>query len=286
MPDISSKKISKNFASLLAILFTDGSVSPKKKNSWRIYFLNSSEKLIQVFRDCIVDVFELDKERVRMSKSKNGFYVVVVNSKEIGSYLVSRFGTFRTLRYKNGELPEARLPVDQLIASNVVREFLKVAFSCDGGLCFYPAYREGARGGTRWLIRTVFLACHHTQLREDYMSLLQFLGIQARNVIADGKIKIEDEKNIRKFQEFIGFVDGVRVTKHSKFWREYKKQNLLDLMIISYENPSRIYNLSKFNRDKDIVRPLRRRRETDRNALSFPLIVESNKSEIPLYSTP
>ena len=285
MPDISSGKISKNFASLLAILFTDGSVSPKKKNSWRIYFLNSSEKLIQVFRDCIVDTFELNEKRIRMSK-KDGFYVAVVNSKEIGNYLVSRFGTFRTLRYKNGELPEARLPVDQLTASNVVREFLRVAFSCDGGLCFYPAHREGARGGTRWLIRTIFLACHHAQLREDYMFLLRSLGIQARNVIADGKIKIEDEKNIRKFQELIGFVEGVRVTKHSRFWREYEKQILLDLMIISYDNPSYIYNLSKFDRDKDIVRPLRRRRETDRNALSLPLIAESNKSEIPLYSTP
>lgn len=285
MPDISSKKISKNLASLLAILFTDASVSPKKKNSWRIYFLNSSEKLIQIFRDCIVDVFGLDRERVRIGK-KDEFYVAVVNSKEIGNHLVSRFGTFRTLKYKNGELPEARLPVDQLIASNVVSEFLKVAFSCDGGLCFYPAHRGGTRGGTRWLIRTVFLACHHTQLREDYMSLLRSLGIRARNVMADGKIKIEDERNIRKFQELIGFVEGVGVTKHSKFWREYEKQNLLDLMITSYVNPSRIYNLSKFNRDKDIVRPLRRRRETDRNALSFLLIAESNKSEIPLYSTP
>lgn len=281
MPDISSKKISKNLTSLLAILFTDACVSPKKKDSWRIYFVNSSEILIRLFRDCIVEVFGLDEKRVRMSKSKDGFYRAVVNSKEIGHYLVSRFGTFRTLRYKNGELPKARLPIKQLIVSNVMNEFLKVAFSCDGGLCFYRAHRAGAKGGTRWLIRTVFLSCHHPQLREDYMSLLGSLGIQARNVIADGKIKIEDEKNIRKFQKLIGFVAGVEVTKHSKFWREYEKQNLLDLMIASYKNPSHIYNLSKFG-DKDIVRPLRRRRETGRNVLSFSIITRSNKSEIPL----
>ena len=286
MPDISSKKISKNLASLLAILFTDASVSPKKKNSWRIYFLNSSEVLIKIFRDCIVDVFGIDQARVRMSRYQDGFYRAVVNSKEIGNCLVSRFGTFRTLKYENGELPCTKLPIDQLIASKVVSEFLKVAFSCDGGLCFYPAYREGNRGGTQWLIRTIFLTCHHNQLRENYIFLLQSLGIQARNVVKDGKIKIEDEKNIRKFQELIGFVKGVAVTKHSKFWRQYQKQDLLNLMISSYENPSLIYNLSKFSRDKDIVRPLWRRRETHRNGLSFRMIAESNKSEIPLYSTP
>ena len=246
MPDI-SKQISKELASLLAILFTDGCVSPKKKNSWRIYFSNSSEILIQLFRDCMVNVFGLNKERIRIGIITDGFYRAVINSKEIGEYLVSRFGTFRTLRYKDGKLPDTKLPIDQLIASNVVDEFLKVAFSCDGGLCFYPAHREGARGGTKWMIRTVFLACRHAKLRGDYMSLLRFLGIRARNVPKDGKIKIEDENNIRKFWELVEFVEGVKVTKHSKFWRDYEKQDLLSLMVASYENPSRIYNLSKFN---------------------------------------
>ena len=246
MPDI-SKQITKNIASLLAILFTDGCVSPKKKNSWRIYFSSSSEVLIQLFRDCIINIFGLKEERIRIDLITDGFYRAIVDSKKIGEYLVSKFGTFRTLKYKNGKLPEAKLPIDQLIASNVVDEFLKVAFSCDGGLSFYPVHREGVRGGTKWMIRTVFLTCHHAKLREDYMFLLQSLGIQARNVSKDGKIKIEDKNNIRKFWKLVGFVKGVKITKHSKFWKDYGKQDLLDLMISSYGNPSRIYNLVKFN---------------------------------------
>lgn len=245
-PDISSR-INKKFASLLAILFTDGSVSPKGKNSWRIYFVNKSEILIKLFTDCIVDVFRLDKERVKIGKRRDGYFKVIVNSKEIGEYLVSRFGTFRTLRYKSGELPKTKLPVKQLITDKVVDEFLRVAFSCDGGLCFYPAKRGGSRGGTKWLIRTVFLASHHPKLRKDYLILFRSLGIRARNVVKDRKIKIEKEEDILKFYKSVGFVKGVKVTGHSKFWKNYEKQGLLKLMISSYKNPSLVYNLSKFS---------------------------------------
>jgi hypothetical protein len=38
-PD-TSKRITKELASLLAILFTDGTLSPKTKNSWRILLVN------------------------------------------------------------------------------------------------------------------------------------------------------------------------------------------------------------------------------------------------------
>ncbi|MEK6852481.1 MAG: hypothetical protein AABX59_01250, partial [Nanoarchaeota archaeon] len=244
-PNISSK-ITKELASLLAILFTDACVSPKGKSSWRISFVVSSDILINLFKECIMNIFFLSKKRVRIGRTKDGFFRAIVDSKEIGKYLVNRFGTFRTLRYKTGELPDTKLPLKRLIKNNVVGEFLKVAFSCDGGLCFYPAKREGARGGTRWLIRTVFLTCHHPKLREDYMILLQSLGIQARNVSKDGKIKIEKEEYIRRFYKLVGFVKGVKVTKHSKFWKNYEKQSVLNLLISSYKNPSLTYNLPKF----------------------------------------
>jgi hypothetical protein len=246
-PDISCK-ISKKFASLLAILFTDGCVSPKDNNSWRIIFGNSSRTLIDLFKDCMCDVFRLDEKRIRIREKNNNFWTAVVNSKIIGKYLVSRFGTFRTLKYKSGELPKTKLPVKQLISDNTADEFLKVAFSCDGGLCFYPARRKNKRGETKWLIRTVFLACHHPKLRKDYMSLLKFLGIKARNVSGDGKIKIENKKDICKFAKTIGFVKNVKITNHSKFWRDCDKNYVLNRMISSYKNPSLIYNLSKFVR--------------------------------------
>ncbi|MGB9613344.1 MAG: hypothetical protein ACPL4K_04105, partial [Candidatus Margulisiibacteriota bacterium] len=94
-------------------------------------------------------------------------------------------------------------------------------------------------------IRTVFLACKHPQLRLDYLFLLHSLGIEARNVDKDNKIKIETEKDIRKFAKIIGFIKGVKISDHSKFWRRYEKQQVLEMMVSSYDNPSRFYNLPK-----------------------------------------
>jgi hypothetical protein len=240
-------QINRELATLLGILFTDGSVSPKGVNSWRLYFVNKSKTLIDLFRDCMVRVFNLDINRVRISKTKKEFFKAVVDSKEIGNYLVTTFGNFRTLKFKTGDFPNVKLPVLQLLKSSWLREFLKAAFSCDGGVCFYPAYRKGARGGTKWLIRTVFFTCHHPMLRADYMYLLKTLGIEGRDVPEDGKIKIETEDNIRKFHKLIGFIDGVEISNHSKYWSGYSKQYVLELMISSYNNPSKIYNLPKFH---------------------------------------
>ena len=240
-------QMNKNLAILLSLLFTDGGVSPKGVNSWRIYFANKSKPLIDLFQDCIAKVFDLDINRVRISKTKNGFFQAVVDSKEIGNYLVTTFGTFRTLKFKTGNFPSAKLPVSQLLKSGWTREFLKTAFTCDGGTCFYPAYRKGARGGTRWLIRTVFLSCFHPKLRADYIYLLKTIGIEARNVPKDGKIKIETEIGIRRFYERAGFIQGVKVGDHSKFWKGYEKQEVLKLIISSYDDPSKIYNLPKFH---------------------------------------
>jgi hypothetical protein len=246
--------LNSELATLVALLFTDGCVSPKTiGKSWRICFANKSQNLIELFRNCVIAVFDIDPSRIKIveKKNANGMFTAIVNSKEIGDTLVSRFGTFRTLKFNDGTLPDAQLPVKDLIASNCIEIFLQTAFSCDGGISFYPVSWHGKR----WLIRTIFLSCAHPNLRSDYMELLDALDIVARNVADDGKIKIENMENIKKFQEKIGFAEGTMVTDHSKFWRGYTKQAVLDLMIASYQDLDIIYNLPQFKRDEDIVQP-------------------------------
>lgn len=239
-------QMNRNLAMLLGMLFTDGCVSPNG-NSWRIYFANKSKSLVDLFQECIIEIFGLSANRVLKGITADGLFRAVINSKEIGNYLVDTFGTFRTLKFKDGRLPKTKLPVLELLASDCTGDFLRVAFSCDGGLCFYPARRGGSLGGTKWLIRTVFLACAHPRLRADYMFLLKSLGIEAREVVGDRKIKLETGDSIKKFHRMVGFVKGVKSSSHSKFWVGYAKQDVLELMIASYDNPSRIYNLPKFH---------------------------------------
>jgi hypothetical protein len=248
-PSETTRRIShiQALAILLGILYTDGCVSPKG-NSWRIYFSNKSVSLIALFRDCIMAAFAAEQPRVRVGTTTDGLYKAVVDSKTIGAYLVANFGTFRTLKFGNGELPLANLPISFLRLNQQTEIFMQAAFSCDGGLCFYPATRSGKYGGTKWLIRTVFLACAHPKLRADYVGLLNNLGIRAREASADGKIKIETEKDIRLFAERIGFVPGTLITLHSKYWNGYEKNEVLKLMIDSYRNPSSFYQLPRFVR--------------------------------------
>lgn len=239
--------MNRELAMLLGILFTDGCVSRKWKNSWRIYFCSKSDALIQLFKDCMVRVFSLPAYRVRLGKTSNGYLKAVVNSKEIGTWLTENYGQFRTLKFKDGNLPIAKLPVAELISSGYVKDFLLAAFSCDGGISFYPAHKANKVVKRNFLIRTIFLSCAHLKLRDDYLKLLAELGIGARNVPGDNKIKMETESGIRKFAEKVGFFDEVEVTNHSKHWRGYTKNQVLELLVRSYGDAQYIYALPQFH---------------------------------------
>ena len=234
-------------ATLIGLLYTDGCLSPKGKSGWRFYFSNKSERLVALFRECMMQCFALPSSRVRLGSTNDGLYRAIVDSKAAGDLFTRRFGTFRTLRYKNGILPKARLPVQELLQHHVAEDFLRAAFSADGGVNLYAARRFGARGETRWLIRGVYIACAHPALRRDYCNLLDALGIRARNVATDGKVKIETKKDIRAFYEKVGFIEGVRITHTSKFWPEVEKQALLERLIESYQEPSAVYSLQQFD---------------------------------------
>src|SRR3989338_1152505 len=96
--------------------------------------------------------FALPENRVRLDMTSDGLHRAIVDSKEAGQLFTEKFGTFRTLRYKNGELPKTKLPIEELIRHNVVKEFLQSAFSCDGGVSLYVARRKTKKDEAKWLI--------------------------------------------------------------------------------------------------------------------------------------
>ncbi len=238
-------------ATLVGLLYTDGCLSPKGKNSWRFYFSNKSERLVAIFRESLMQAFGLPSSRVRLGKTNDGLYRALVDSKEIGTALTQRFGTFRTLRYKSGEFPKARLPIEELLQHNVAQDFLRAAFSCDGGVSLYAAYNK--KDKTKFLIRGIYLACVHPILRAQYCELLSALGIKSRNVAGDGKIKIQTKENIQAFYNKVGFLDGVHITHTSRFWPNVEKQTLLKKVIQSYESPSAVYSLPQFDRKEVMI---------------------------------
>ena len=238
-------------ATLLGILYTDGCLSKMSKYTWRFYLGNTSLEIIIVFRACMMNIFGLDSQKIRIAqKMVNGkpYYKAVVNSGHYGNQLIAQYGTFRTLAYKdeNGEklYPYAHLPFNTSSNQKEVSDFLRAAFSCDGGVNLYIGK---SKTGYKSLIRNVFLSCHHPKLQHDYCDLLSSLEIKARLLLKDNKIRIERREDLQKFQEKVGFLKGVKITQHSKYWQGWEKNIVLDLALSSYGNVGSILNLPQFS---------------------------------------
>lgn len=233
---------------LIGILYTDGCLSPKGKNSWRLYLGNTSWQIIKLFKVSLMKVFDLPESRIRIScKSVNNkpFYKAVVDSKEIGQYLTKKYGTFRTLKYStntgSGIYPAAHLPNLLSEDESTICHFLKIAFSCDGGINLYVASNKYV-----WLIRNVYLACQHPVLIKQYNLLLRKIGIIGKILNKDEMIRIQGRSSLERFLEKIGFVKGVKVTQNSAYWCGIEKQKVLELAVSSYDNPRLIINLPQF----------------------------------------
>lgn len=253
--DYTSDIVNKNLVALIAFLFTDGGISKHGVNSWRIFLANSSLPAIEMFKGLLVDIFKIPPVRIQVKPRQGHHYFVKLTSKEIGNFLIERFGTFRTLKFKNGVFPKTSIPMVWLGQTQSISLFLKVAFSMDGGVKFYPI-NDRNNNRKRWFERVITLACHHPVLRKQYCYLLEKLGIRAVNIEKDKVIKISRRENLERFAENVGFLDGVTVTRHSKFWIGTEKNEVLKLMIESYGKSHLFLERSNFHHGNDIVRTL------------------------------
>lgn len=236
-----------NEATLLGILYTDGCLSPKGKNGWRFYLGNTSWQIIEAFKKSLISLYNLPEHRIRISqKLVNGkpYYKAVLDDMKIGQFLNNKYGTFRTLKYSSESggsfYPSASLPV-KLQNPSIIRQFLKLAFSCDGGVNLYVA-----RYKYTWLIRNIYLSCQHPILLKQYFNLLKKIGIQSKILWKDELIRIQGRKVLEKFASEIGFLSGVKITQHSTYWQGFEKQKILQLAIASYGNPRIVYDLPQF----------------------------------------
>ena len=239
-------EFSDDMATLIALLYTDGGISRHHLTSWRIFFANSSYEAIELFRRCLVKIFRIPPERVKVSVVLKKYYFAVLTSKVIGNFLVKSFGNFRTLKFRNGTFPIVSIPIQKIIKSDKIRVFLRTVFSMDGGVKFYSVRDKISIRKKRWLERNISLACHHPMLRKQYLKLLRSLGIKAINIESDKVVKIRGRENLEKFANEVGFLKGIKTTSHSKFWAGIEKNKVMKSMINSYKNPAKYISLLSF----------------------------------------
>jgi hypothetical protein len=87
-----------DYARLIGILYTDGCVSPKG-SSWRIIVSNNSRAIVDAFEEAIQSCFGKPVRRFMRGK----LHIAVLDSKEIGAFLLESHGTLRTEACRAGQ---------------------------------------------------------------------------------------------------------------------------------------------------------------------------------------
>lgn len=230
---------------LATFLLTDGGMT-KHKNTYILYFINKSERLLQQFklivRELIPEVFfgiNIHKGVTRIS-----FYSI-----DLAELLFEFSNTFRTApceshpkcallrgtpeqrpcsvcikRYdkENKTYPNATLPIvdDEILQ----REILRIVADTEGGTSFLVRRKPNHI----LLQRSVRISCNHPTLREQIIEMLFDLGILNR--YSSGNIVIEGHA-IELFNEIVGFSRGVKVSRG--IYKGYDKQSVLEVMILT-----------------------------------------------------
>ena len=240
------KSVTLDRAIIAALLLTDGCVSSRF-----IIFHNKNREMIELFKEAMKKLFSIKHFTER--KEVNGTTRVQVNSKETVEKLKKMFETnnFRK-KQLNGEFPEIHMPSFIINGNETVkRKFLQVAFSADGSASLSVRWHKRNRG---WEIRRrIELTCKHPTLRKEFLHLIKSLGFSPRE--SGINITLEKKRDIQKFALEIGFVNGVKIGGDSKFWRGVRKNDLVQVMIRTFEIKKA--NLQNFKSKNDVLQMLR-----------------------------
>lgn len=230
---------------LATFLLTDGGMT-KHKNSYRIYFTNKSNVVLQQFKLIVKELIP----NVHLGiNNYRGVTRIDLYSIELAELLFEFSNTFRTapcdsypicallrgkpkLRpcsvcikrhdEKNKPYPDATLPVveDEILQ----REMIRIIADTEGGTSFLIRRKPNYI----LLQRSVRISCNHPTLREQIMELLFDLEILSR--YNSGNIIIEGHA-IKHFNEKIGFSKGVKLSRG--IYKGYDKQSVLEVMILT-----------------------------------------------------
>ena len=240
-------------ASTIGLLLTDGGISVWGKKQLEVFLTSNSQALRNLFEKNIKQLFP---ERKLKFQTINGKTVkkIRICDKEVGRKLLEFSPTFRTRRCDvfptcprlrglpqrgvcreckpiNG-FPPVKIP--EFIKEGSIelkRTILRVAMSCDGGIEFHEIVQKRRRN----LQRRLFLRCHNPNLLQEWEKIFNDCGFKVTKT--KNEIRITGKDQLKKFRNEIGFIEGVKVMR-SKNWRGIDKNQLLDLVINSFDTNS------------------------------------------------
>lgn len=171
-----------------------------------------------------------------------------IDSKPIVMKLLKFSPTFRTEPFNDGTFPDSKIPdFFNNLKPEEIKQILKVMFSTDGSVVLSVKWHKKKK--TWRFSRSIKLSCKHPLIKQKLTELLNRIGFQPRT--DKEEIVLERKKDIQKFQSEIGFVDGVKVTKNSKFWFGLEKNKLLELAVKTL--PISEVSLRKFKTKEEVL---------------------------------
>lgn len=237
---------------IIGLLLTDGWIR-KNKTSWEIGFTNKSEELHTLFEEKMKMIFP-NVHFTRRLKNNKEVKDTTINSKQIGNLLHNFLPSFRKKVFDNGTFPNSKIPDFFFqLSKEELKEILKTMFSADGCIMLSMGWRKKSikwRKEEGWEIKTeVTLGCKHPVIKEQILELLKNLGFAPRK--DNDKVILGKEKDIIKFKNEIGFVRGVKISRKSKNWEGFEKNQILNLAIKSFELKKK--DLQQFKTKEEVV---------------------------------
>ncbi len=222
---------SEELAELLGLIFSDGYIS-----KYSVCFYNTSKALLIRFEHLVNKLFGLSNPLKRTMQS--GAIEINFRSIELYSYL------YMLIENKS------KIPKEILNGDDETKiAFLRGYFSGDGGVCLSIWKRKSSSKFE--FAFCVFLAC---KKRKNILLLsariLKSLGIECR--IQDGVIYVSSWDGVYKFSERVRFIENCIITKNSKIWNGFEKNQVLDYIVNHLRYNKRLKELAHGNK-KEIV---------------------------------
>ena len=242
-------KLNEDLGILVGLLLTDGSVS-KKETSWEIEFTNKSEELHELFKNKMKTIYGITNFQNKKDHRSEEIKRTVIQNKSVGDSLTQIIPTFRTKQFENGIFPKSKIPnfVFQLPKENISK-ILQVMFSTDGSVSLWVVWNKRKKV---WEIKNyVKISSKHPKIRKQVYDLLKIFGFNPTIRTSNDEVVLFKKEDIKKFQNKIGFVDGVKVTKDSRHWQGFTKNQILNLVIKSFGLKKK--DLQNFKTKEEII---------------------------------
>jgi len=209
---------------LATCILTDGSLTITGDH-YRISYYTVDQTLRNIMYYIL---FRLSKFIPSKAKSKKDVFAIRVSDNILGQELLKLSPSYKKLPSKNqlisSYLNETQPSLNFLNRCNENTKILciRFAFSTDGSISL------SKKGNFELTLR-----CYHPKLCKDWMKILNSYGIKGhkgrlkKSWSGVGGVRIYDINSIKNFRKLGGFIDGVKITGKSKYFKGLKKNQLL-----------------------------------------------------------